>query len=506
MLGLGMLSMLARESRGDAIGEKGESSVSDDCAIIADCACDEEEAAAAEVLLLLSVLLGAVTARVGVCATSCVALGGPTLLAAASPMSAVVPPSPAAPSPSSISRTNKRKSGATQSPHNLNPQAPWPPPHCRHAMRLWPRRCRAPATSSPLPPPTLSSTCAWTLVRNPPLPATDTSLTCCTRSHPTPPRPIPPSCPSSPEKRQLHGTALLTLRAAESGVGEVHLDVYELDVGVATLLPGGTALATRTEPYSPYGQRLVVALPEPSKAAAEYKIAIRYTVGETPALCWLAREQTAGKAKPYLYTQGQACLNRGFFPTQDTPCIKAPFSATVRVPAGFTVAMSGLPDNTAAATAAAASAPGEAVFAFVQPMPIPAYLIAMAVGDLESRSIGPRSKVWAEPCVIESAVAEFSGVTEEYLQAGERLYGPYEWKTYDLLIMPPSFPYGGMENPNLTFVTPTLIAGDRSLTDTVMHEVGKGVVTRRPQSFTRAALTVISLRPGRLRTRGSAIW
>lgn len=267
---------------------------------------------------------------------------------------------------------------------------------------------------------------------------------------------------------------MLTLRAAESGVGEVHLDVYELDVGVATLLPGGTALATRTEPYSPYGQRLVVALPEPSKAAAEYKIAIRYTVGETPALCWLAREQTAGKTKPYLYTQGQACLNRGFFPTQDTPCIKAPFSATVRVPAGFTVAMSGLPDNTAAATAAAASTPGEAVFAFVQPMPIPAYLIAMAVGDLESRSIGPRSKVWAEPCVIESAVAEFSGVTEEYLQAGERLYGPYEWKTYDLLIMPPSFPYGGMENPNLTFVTPTLIAGDRSLTDTVMHEVGKG--------------------------------
>lgn len=139
MLGLGMLSKLARESRGDAIGEKGESSVSDDCAIIADCACDEEEAAAAEVLLLLSVLLGAVTARVGVCATSCVALGGPSLLAAASPMSAVVPPSPAAPSPSSISRTNKRKSGATvprnhhtttqPQPSSAMAAAPLPPCH-----------------------------------------------------------------------------------------------------------------------------------------------------------------------------------------------------------------------------------------------------------------------------------------------------------------------------------------------------------------------------------------
>ena len=104
------------------------------------------------------------------------------------------------------------------------------------------------------------------------------------------------------------------------------------------------------------------------------------------------------------------------------------------------------------------------------PQPIPPYLLAFAVGELASRDVGPRSRVWAEPSVVEAAAWEFAGV-DDMLTTAERLFGPYDWERFDILTMPPSFPYGGMENPRLTFLTPTLLAGDRSLVSVVAHEL-----------------------------------
>ncbi|EMP41007.1 Aminopeptidase B [Chelonia mydas] len=179
-------------------------------------------------------------------------------------------------------------------------------------------------------------------------------------------------------------------------------------------------------------------------------------------VCWLTPEQTAGKQKPYMYTQGQAVLNRSFFPGFDTPSVKSTYSATIKVPEGFTAVMSATTwekqekDNT---------------FTFKMSQPIPSYLIALAVGDIVSAEVGPRSHVWAEPCLIEAAKKEYDGVIEEFLAVGEKLFGPYVWDRYDVLFMPPSFPFGGMENPCITFVTPCLLAGDRSLVDVIIHEI-----------------------------------
>uniref|UniRef100_A0A8C3JXR4 Arginyl aminopeptidase n=1 Tax=Calidris pygmaea TaxID=425635 RepID=A0A8C3JXR4_9CHAR len=180
-----------------------------------------------------------------------------------------------------------------------------------------------------------------------------------------------------------------------------------------------------------------------------------------PQVCWLAPEQTAGKQKPYMYTQGQAVLNRSFFPCFDTPSVKCTYSATVQVPEGFTAVMS----------ATSSEKQKDNTFVFKMSQPIPSYLIALAVGDIVSADVGPRSRVWAEPCLIEAAKKEYDGVIEEFLAVGEKLFGPYVWGRYDILFMPPSFPFGGMENPCLTFVTPCLLAGDRSLADVIIHEI-----------------------------------
>lgn len=151
-------------------------------------------------------------------------------------------------------------------------------------------------------------------------------------------------------------------------------------------------------------------------------------------------------------------------PCQDTPAIKATYSATVTVPAPLAVVMSA---NRREAV------PGDAntqTFAFEQTQPIPSYLIAIGAGPIVSREIGPRSRVWCEPEVLEAAAHEFAE-TESFIRTGEDLVGPYIWERYDILVLPPSFPYGGMENPCLTFLTPSLLCGDRSLVDVVAHEI-----------------------------------
>ncbi|NXN99816.1 AMPB Aminopeptidase, partial [Rhinopomastus cyanomelas] len=225
--------------------------------------------------------------------------------------------------------------------------------------------------------------------------------------------------------------------------------------------PRTQPLTAQSRPFAPFGTALHLRLPRTLRSGERLCLLIDYEAGGGPGVCWLAPEQTAGKQKPFMYTQGQAVLNRSFFPGFDTPSVKCTYSATVQVPEGFTAVMSATrwekqKDNT---------------FVFEMSQPIPSYLIALAVGDIVSADVGPRSRVWAEPCLIEAAKTEYSGVIEEFLQVGEKLFGPYVWGRYDILFMPPSFPFGGMENPCLTFVTPCLLAGDRSLADVIIHEI-----------------------------------
>ena len=198
------------------------------------------------------------------------------------------------------------------------------------------------------------------------------------------------------------------------------------------------------------------------------EIRVNYkTTARSPALQWLEPSQTAGGRHPYLFSQCQAIHCRSLAPLQDSPSVKATYSATVSVPASMRALMSAVCSNLEGRLSEDKST---VAFSFEQKIPVPSYLIAVVVGDLAFADIGPRSRVWSEPEQLQAAASEFSE-TERFLQLGEELLTPYVWGRYDLLLLPPSFPYGGMENPCLTFVTPTLLAGDKSLVGVVAHEI-----------------------------------
>ncbi|HEX8388782.1 MAG TPA: M1 family metallopeptidase [Sphingomonas sp.] len=195
------------------------------------------------------------------------------------------------------------------------------------------------------------------------------------------------------------------------------------------------------------------------------RVRIAYaTDPQAKALQWLSPEQTAGRKQPYLFSQGQAILNRSWIPTQDSPGIRQTWSATVNVPCALTAVMS------AARNAETTCTGGRRSFGYRMDKPVAPYLIALAVGDLAFKATGPRTGVWTEPAMLDRSVDEFAEL-EKFVTAAEGLYGPYRWGRYDLLVLPPSFPFGGMENPTLTFVTPTAIAGDRSLVSLIAHEL-----------------------------------
>lgn len=195
-------------------------------------------------------------------------------------------------------------------------------------------------------------------------------------------------------------------------------------------------------------------------ADGDSSVTIEYsTAPESAALQWLARVQTAGAKMPYVYTQGQAILTRSWIPLQDTPGVRVTYEARVRAPKDMTVVMS-----------AAERGTDEGVFVFKMPQAIPSYLIAMACGDIAFGKISDRCGVFADPTILASAVKEFSD-TEKMLSQCEAKFGTYGWGRYDLLVLPPAFPFGGMENPTLTFVTPTIIIGDKSLVALVAHEL-----------------------------------
>lgn len=278
------------------------------------------------------------------------------------------------------------------------------------------------------------------------------------------------------DRKEIKGTATLHFRRMPGSSPGTPLDLDTRGLAIDRVTAGLTDDAmeevrfelggehegrVRTEAESKLdrllGSRLRIFVPDDGT-----RVRIAYRTAPTAgALQWLDPPRTAGRQQPFLFTQSEAIHARSWIPLQDSPGVRITYGATIRVPRNLRAVMSAdhLPGS------------GEAgVYRFEMPQPIPAYLIALAVGDLGVRELGPRTGVYAEPSVVGKAASEFVD-TEAMIKAVESRYGPYRWGRYDLLVLPPSFPFGGMENPKLTFATPTILAGDRSLVSLVAHEL-----------------------------------
>ncbi|XP_004868494.1 aminopeptidase RNPEPL1 isoform X1 [Heterocephalus glaber] len=226
--------------------------------------------------------------------------------------------------------------------------------------------------------------------------------------------------------------------------------------------PACCPLSFRLDPFTDYGSSLTVTLPPELQAHQPFQVILRYTSTDAPAIWWLEPELTYGNAKPFVFTQGHSVCNRSFFPCFDTPAVKCTYSAVVKAPLGVQVLMSATQST---------YVEEEGVYHFHMEHPVPAYLVALVAGDLKPADIGPRSRVWAEPCLLPTATNKLSGAVEQWLSAAERLYGPYMWGRYDIVFLPPSFPIVAMENPCLTFIISSILESDEFLVIDVIHEV-----------------------------------
>ncbi len=258
------------------------------------------------------------------------------------------------------------------------------------------------------------------------------------------------------ENKELIGVVRHTMN--NTGVTKAIFDVYGLNIKKITLGEDETETTyTIGKETQPLGAPLIVDINENTTIVNIYY----NTTVASSALDWLAPELTMSKEHPFLYTQGQAILTRTWIPTQDTPSNRITYSADIEVPRGLLALMS-------------AKNPTEkndsGKYSFTMKQPIPCYLIALAVGDIAYKQIGANTGVYSEPALLEDVAYEFADL-QKMVDAAEELYGDYLWETYDVIVLPYSFPFGGMENPRLTFATPTLITGDRSLVSVIAHEL-----------------------------------
>jgi len=266
------------------------------------------------------------------------------------------------------------------------------------------------------------------------------------------------------DKKILQGTAILSFeRASKETTAPLILDTRDLKIAkVEASSDGGKSYKTTKFNVGAadkiLGAPLTIQLP-----ANATSVRIAYSTSPSASgLQWLEPSQTAGKKTPFMFSQAQAIHARSFIPLQDSPQVRVTYTARVRTPKNLLAVMS------AEGNAQDSARTGD--YTFKMPHPIPPYLIAVAVGDLQFRSLGRRTGVYTEPSMIEKSAFELAD-TEKMVEATEKIYGEYRWGRYDLLVLPPSFPFGGMENPMLTFATPTILAGDKSLVSLVAHEL-----------------------------------
>ena len=264
------------------------------------------------------------------------------------------------------------------------------------------------------------------------------------------------------DKKEIAGTATYALDWKDKAATQLLLDTRDLTIEKAEGQGAGGQwaplkfqLAGQADPI--LGTKLTIDAPDrPAKVRVTYRTSPRAS-----GLQWLDPAMTEGKKQPFMFSQSQQIHARSWVPLQDTPRIRFTYAAHVTAPRDAMVLMSADNDPKAAR---------DGDYAFKMPQRIPSYLMAIAAGDLVFEPISDRSGVWAEPAMVTKAKAEFED-TEKMIKTAEKLYGPYRWGRYDILVLPPSFPYGGMENPRLTFATPTVIVGDKSLVSLVAHEL-----------------------------------
>lgn len=264
----------------------------------------------------------------------------------------------------------------------------------------------------------------------------------------------------------LHGTATLRMRRVEPGAGDIILDTRDLSIAsVSFALSNGDSVDADFrlgERDDVTGTPLVIDIPRKLADQQNLEMTIAYrTSPKSTALQWLPPELTAGGEHPFLFSQSQAVHARSWIPLQDTPAVRITYDATIHTPPELLAVMSANNDPEALR---------DGTYKFDMPQPIPSYLLAIAVGNIYFAPIGEQTGVYSEPEMLEASAFEFAD-TQAMLETAEAMFGPYQWGRYDLLILPPSFPYGGMENPRLSFLTPSLLAGDRSLVAVVAHEL-----------------------------------
>ena len=268
------------------------------------------------------------------------------------------------------------------------------------------------------------------------------------------------------EAEQLLGSAILHMDVIDPEVTEVILDSRGLQID-------GVALALSDAPMTPVefrfgeqdavlGTPLIISLPADLAADSGFRLKIDYATGpNASALQWLPPKLTAGGKQPFMFTQSQAIHARSWVPVQDTPAVRITYEAAIHTPSNLLAVMSA---NNNPLT------PRSGEYHFEMPQPIPSYLLALAVGNIFFAPLGEQTGVYTEPEVLDAAVFEFAN-TQDMLDTAAEMFGPYQWGRYDLLVLPPSFPYGGMENPRLSFITPSLLAGDHSLVSVIAHEL-----------------------------------
>jgi len=268
------------------------------------------------------------------------------------------------------------------------------------------------------------------------------------------------------ELEELRGLATLEMRRLDPAARQVTLDTRDLHID-SVLVGGPEGNSTRasfeyTQKHPKLGQALTITLPDGLDQQVDLQLTINYkTDPGASALQWLPKELTAGGNQPFMFSQSQSIHARSWVPLQDTPSVRITYEATIHTPASLLAVMSA--DNDPLT-------PRSGEYHFNMPQPIPSYLLAIAVGNIYFAPIGGQTGIYAEPQMLDAAVFEFAS-TQQMLDTAESIYGPYLWGRYDLLILPPSFPFGGMENPRLSFITPSVLAGDQSLVSLIAHEL-----------------------------------